>query len=96
MDRFSYLGSADVGQIDDLYKQFRIDPASVTDSWRKFFDGFDFARTNFAENGHSSADVVPENVQKEVCEEYLVSIEKYKTGKGYSIPGEFIICLGIK
>ena len=38
----------------------------------------------------------PENVQKEVCEEYLVSIEKYKTGKGYSVPGEFIICLGIK
>ncbi|MBP6427179.1 MAG: 2-oxoglutarate dehydrogenase E1 component [Bacteroidia bacterium] len=65
MDRFSYLGSADVAQIDDLYKQFRNDPANVTESWRKFFDGFDFARTNFAENGHSTSDVIPENVQKE-------------------------------
>jgi ubiquinone/menaquinone biosynthesis C-methylase UbiE len=38
----------------------------------------------------------PENVQKEACGEYLASIEKYKTGKGYSVPGEFIIGLGIK
>ena len=38
----------------------------------------------------------PENVQKEACEEYLTSIEKYKTGKGYCVPGEFIICVGIK
>lgn len=38
----------------------------------------------------------PENVQKEVCEEYLASIEQYKTEKGYSVPGEFIIGLGIK
>ena len=38
----------------------------------------------------------PENVQKEACEEYLASIEKYKTEKGYCVPGEFIICVGIK
>ncbi len=38
----------------------------------------------------------PENVQKEASEEYLASIEKYKTGSGYSIPGEFIIGYGIK
>lgn len=65
MDRFSYLGNADVAQIDELYKQFRNDPSSVTESWRKFFDGFDFARLNFAENGHSNAEAVPENVRKE-------------------------------
>jgi ubiquinone/menaquinone biosynthesis C-methylase UbiE len=38
----------------------------------------------------------PENVKKEACQEYLASIEKYKTEKGYSVPGEFIIGLGIK
>lgn len=38
----------------------------------------------------------PENVKKEVCDEYLASIEKFKTEKGYSVPGEFIIGLGIK
>ena len=68
MDKFSYLGNADVAQIDDLYKQFRKDPNSVAESWSKFFEGFDFARTNFNESDSSSAtsnDVVPENVQKE-------------------------------
>ena len=38
----------------------------------------------------------PESIQKEVCEEYLASIEKYKIGEGYSVPGEFIIGLGFK
>jgi ubiquinone/menaquinone biosynthesis C-methylase UbiE len=38
----------------------------------------------------------PENVKKEASEEYLASIEKYKTENGYSVPGEFIICMGIK
>ena len=55
MDKFSYLGGADVAQIDDLYKQFRKDPNSVAESWSKFFEGFDFARTNFNESDSSSA-----------------------------------------
>lgn len=38
----------------------------------------------------------PENVQKDVCEEYLSSIEPHKTENGYAIPGEFVISLGIK
>ncbi len=65
MDRFSYLGNADVAQIDDLYKQFRNDAASVSESWRKFFDGFDFARLNYSENDRASDGTIPENVQKE-------------------------------
>jgi ubiquinone/menaquinone biosynthesis C-methylase UbiE len=38
----------------------------------------------------------PEQVKKEAREEYLASVAKYKTEKGYSVPGEFIIGLGIK
>jgi len=38
----------------------------------------------------------PDNVKKEAYEEYLASIEKYKTENGYSVPGEFVIGLGIK
>ena len=47
MDRFSYLGSADVAQIDDLYKQFRNDPASVTEKLKPASkaDGVEFLRT---------------------------------------------------
>ena len=38
----------------------------------------------------------PEKVQKEACQEYLASIKKYKTEKGYKVPGEFIIGVAIK
>ena len=64
MDKFSYIGNADVGQIDALYKQFLENPSSVEDSWKEFFGGFEFARTNFLENGKSGK-TIPENVQKE-------------------------------
>jgi SAM-dependent methyltransferase len=37
-----------------------------------------------------------ESVKKEACEEYLTSIENFKTEDGYSVPGEFLIGLGIK
>jgi hypothetical protein len=38
----------------------------------------------------------PENVQQEVRAEYLASIEKNKTENGYAVPGEFVICWGVK
>jgi 2-oxoglutarate dehydrogenase E1 component len=67
MDRFSYIGNADINELDDLYKQFQKNPESVSESWRKFFDGFDFARTSFQLNGKSKVkdQPVPENVRKE-------------------------------
>lgn len=54
MDRFSYVGSADISQIDALYQEFLKNPQSVEESWREFFDGFEFARTNY-EQGLISA-----------------------------------------
>lgn len=65
MDRFSYLGSSDVGQIDDLYQKFLKDPASIEESWKKFFDGFEFAQLNYSQKGKKDKSVIPENVQKE-------------------------------
>lgn len=38
----------------------------------------------------------PENVQKEAHEEYLASIEPFRTGKAYAIPGEFVVASGVK
>jgi len=65
MDKFSFLGNADVSQIDDQYQQFLKNPESVPESWRKFFEGFDFARTNFETPSSSKPSAVPENFQKE-------------------------------
>ena len=60
MDKVSYVGNADVNAIDHLYKMYQQDPESVDLGWKKFFEGFDFARTNFEDNGE-----IPENFQKE-------------------------------
>lgn len=60
MDKISYVGNADVNAIDHLYKMYLKDPLSVDEGWKKFFEGFDFAQTNY-ENGGA----VPENFQKE-------------------------------
>ncbi|MGC9470333.1 MAG: 2-oxoglutarate dehydrogenase E1 component [Bacteroidales bacterium] len=45
MDKFNYLGSADPETIEALYRQYLNDPSSVEESWKKFFEGFEFART---------------------------------------------------
>lgn len=60
MDKVSYVGNADVNAIDHLYKMYLQDPESVDIGWKKFFEGFDFARTNYEDGGE-----VPENFQKE-------------------------------
>lgn len=41
----TYLSNADPGVIEDFYQQFLTDPTSVDLTWRKFFEGFDFARS---------------------------------------------------
>lgn len=60
MDKVTYVGNADVNAIDHLYKSYIQDPESVDIGWQKFFEGFDFARTNFEDGGE-----IPENFQKE-------------------------------
>lgn len=60
MDKVSYVGNADVNAIDHLYKEYQKDPNSVDLGWQKFFEGFDFARTDYEEGGE-----IPENFKKE-------------------------------
>jgi 2-oxoglutarate dehydrogenase E1 component len=72
MDKVSYVGNADVNAIDHLYNQYLHDPESVDIGWKKFFEGFDFARTSFEEGG-----TIPENFQKEF--KVLNLINGYRT-----------------
>jgi len=54
MDKFDYLNQPDNSVIDGLYEQYKLDPASVDESWRKFFEGFEFCQINFkAEQGQT-------------------------------------------
>jgi 2-oxoglutarate dehydrogenase E1 component len=61
MDKFSYVGNADVNAMEDLFLQFQKDPESVDKSWQDFFKGFDFARSTF----DTQPGAIPENVIKE-------------------------------
>jgi 2-oxoglutarate dehydrogenase E1 component len=60
MDKFSYLSNIESSWVEDQYRNFLQNPESVEESWRKFFEGFEFAHKNY-----EISDEVPENVQKE-------------------------------
>ena len=47
MDRQSFINSSDPDAIDKLYQDFLNDPNSVSDDWRHFFEGFEFARQDY-------------------------------------------------
>ncbi|MEY3438902.1 MAG: hypothetical protein RL265_1487, partial [Bacteroidota bacterium] len=79
MDKVSYVGNADVNAIDHLYKMYQQDPESVDIGWKKFFEGFDFAKTNFDEVESTSSAVSggSEKFQKEF--KVINLINSYRT-----------------
>ena len=58
MDKHSYLSNADGAVIEDYYQQYLNNPEEVGEGWRKFFEGFEFARKNYDTD-------VPEGFEKE-------------------------------
>ncbi|MCD4731586.1 MAG: 2-oxoglutarate dehydrogenase E1 component, partial [Bacteroidales bacterium] len=48
MDKFSWVNNADPALIEELYQNYKNDPNSVEESWKKFFEGFEFARTDYS------------------------------------------------
>ncbi|MEE1897563.1 2-oxoglutarate dehydrogenase E1 component [Flavobacterium rakeshii] len=88
MDRFSFLNAAHTAFFADLYEQYIENPDSVEPSWRSFFQGFDFAASDYGsglfeatpqQNGAAAPDFsgVPEKIQKEF--KVLNLIEGYRT-----------------
>jgi 2-oxoglutarate dehydrogenase E1 component len=47
-NKFSYATATNVGYIEEQYERFKKDPAAVEESWRKFFEGYEFAVTHGA------------------------------------------------
>jgi len=54
MDKYSYISNAEDATIDALYQQYLKDPNDVEFGWRKFFEGFEFAKTDYQENGEAT------------------------------------------
>ena len=64
MRNFSFLGNGDIGNFNHLFEQFRQDPESVDESWRRFFEGFEFSKANYDQEDNDAS--IPEAFQKEV------------------------------
>ncbi len=47
MDKFSFVGNSSIDAIDNLYRQYISDPESVDESYKLFFQGFDFVLKNY-------------------------------------------------
>ena len=47
MDNFSFLNTAHATFFADLYDQYLQDPDSLEPSWKAFFQGYDFANSDF-------------------------------------------------
>ena len=67
MDNFSFLNAAHSGFFSELYDQYLKDPDSLEPSWKAFFQGYDFANSDFLKgeilDGISTQ--IPDHVQKE-------------------------------
>ena len=57
----TYLGHADPAFIEGLYEQYLTNPDALDEGWRRFFEGFEFARRTYGD----SARRVPEMFAKE-------------------------------
>ena len=57
MDNFSFLTNTDASVIEELYERYKNDPASVDETWRGFFKGFEFAQMQY--NGEQQDKMVP-------------------------------------
>jgi 2-oxoglutarate dehydrogenase E1 component len=60
MEKFSYLGNADISSVESLYQQYLKDNGSVDFGWQKFFEGFDFSRQNFEKTSE-----IPQEIKQE-------------------------------
>lgn len=56
MESLSYLSNAELGYVESLYEDYKADPATVDESWRRFFEGFELAKSKYGQNGSALAE----------------------------------------
>ena len=54
------MNSIDPQIIEEQYKLFQKDPSAVEESWRQFFEGFDFGRKSYSKATPEDAEVYPD------------------------------------
>ncbi len=71
MEKQTYLNSSEISAVDELYQKYLNNADGLEEGWKKFFEGFEFARKNFTESADTG---VPENVKKEFCVLNLINL----------------------
>ncbi|MDE0471149.1 MAG: 2-oxoglutarate dehydrogenase E1 component [Ekhidna sp.] len=51
MNRYSYIANAHSNYLDELFKTYQENPENINESWKKFFEGFEFAQERYGEPG---------------------------------------------
>jgi len=73
MDRYSYIANAHGSYVEELYKAYLQNPGAVDESWRKFFEGFEFAEQYNGNGAVAFETSIPEGVSpKEVAVSKLI------------------------
>ncbi len=72
MDKQTYLGNSDVSAIDALYQQYKQDSQSVDISWQRFFEGFEFQKSDFETLPKGSGEMLSSAVSGELVKEFKV------------------------
>ena len=67
MDNFSFLNAAHSGFFSQMYEQYLEDPDTLEPSWKAFFQGYDFANSDFlkGEIVEGVSPQIPDSLQKE-------------------------------
>jgi 2-oxoglutarate dehydrogenase E1 component len=47
MDKYNYINNLDNSAFESLFEQYQNDPDSIDESWKKFFEGFEFCQVNY-------------------------------------------------
>jgi len=94
MKDFSYITNSSPAFIENLYREFVKDPGSVDPEIRKFFEGFDFAVSNTAEdgNGKTSSVSVPEqdSATLSIDVDWMRELRAYRMILGYRNKGHLL------
>lgn len=62
MDKYSYIANAHANYLDELFKAYKEDPESIDESWKKFFEGFEFGQKQFGESSSSGEMATPKEM----------------------------------
>lgn len=62
---FTHLSSSDISYVDGLYAEFKENPENVDESWRRFFQGFEFNHPEILESREMGGQISEQVLRKE-------------------------------